>query len=370
MGPTWTVARFAETDVRVHWTFPFVVFWFVVVALDMGHTPASLSAALLLLFLACVCVVAHEYGHVIAARAHGIETKEITMLPIGAVSRLEKNPETREAEIAIAAAGPAVSVALAVTFFLLARAAHDDYFTRLGEVAFATMWGKLFWTNVIIAAINLLPALPMDGGKILRAWGTLLAGDGPATTVTIVLSHLTAVLLAALGFVADPFFWIMAALVWACAVGEARRLRAEALAKELVAGAAVTEDFHYLTPDMSVLPVLEELFSLPQRDFPVLAGADLVGFVSRADLAKGVRGGTEDVLVGAIMRRVYAFARAEEKLSAVLARMTEERLHVMPVIEEDRFVGVIKRAEAQEHEDVHQAQRAAVLDGSGPQRAA
>ncbi len=363
MRMTWKVARLFETDVHVHVSFPLIVIWFVVLAKGIGHTAATLGMALSLFVFACVCILAHEFGHVLVARRYGIKTKEITMLPVGAVSRLEKNPESPAEDLVISAAGPLVSLALALFFYVAAKLAGDPLVGNLTQVAAASIWAKLCWTNVIIALVNLIPALPMDGGKLVKAGLSLVVDHATAARIAAWTSYAAGVILLVYGLRADPFFVILAGVVIYCARQETQRLRAEALAKDPLVKAAVVTDFDFLTPDVALIDVLDDVLTNPQRDLPVLEGDRLCGIVTRDAIKRGLAGGTRRVLVREIMAEEFAVVHVEEKLEEALAWMLAEDLWVMPVTDGEQLVGMLRLSDAEEAQLHFDAQHEALEAG-------
>jgi Zn-dependent protease len=356
----WTVGRFAATDVKVHWSFALLVAWFIAVGIRLGHDPRSLVEAMVLLVLTCACLIGHEFGHVLAAKAHGIATREVTLMPIGALSRLAGTPATPRADFVIAAAGPAVSAVLTGVFGVAALAVEDQHLGNLREVAYATIWGKLYWANLLILAINMLPALPMDGGKILRAGLTGLLGERLATQVAVVTSYGTVVVFTALAFASDPVFGVMAILVLIYAMGESQRLKASAAARPLQVGDALAPSWVSLHPDELLFPRVDELIAHTQREYPVLRDGQLVGVISRIDLARGLGVGDETVTVATAMRIQVSIALHDEPLHAALARMQAARTRAVPVLMNGRFIGMLLRDDGEQEALNHAAQIAAL----------
>lgn len=363
MRKTWKVTSLFGTDVHVHASFPLIVMWFVIVARDAGHSTATLSIALLLFALACLCLLAHEFGHVVAAKRFGIATHEVTLLPIGAVSRLTRNPDSPEHDLLITAAGPAVSLLLAAAFLVAAVLVDDADVWDLTRVASSSLWAKLFWTNVIIAAVNLVPAVPMDGGKLIKAGLTLSIGAARATRIAVVTSYATAAIFLAVAWYIDRFFYILAALVFVCAWREAQRLRAEQLAKHPKVSVAVITEFDYLNPDAQLLEVMDAVLGNPQRDFPVLDGERFTGMVTRGDFTRGLKGGSRTVLVREIMRGEFPVVHADQHLHEVLAWMQAEGHWVLPVTDGVQLIGIVRLADAEAIELFHAAQTAALKAG-------
>jgi len=337
----------------VHVSCAFALAWFVFLAVKMGHNAVSLTASLFLLFVAAVMIVAHEFGHVLAARAYGIKTAEVVVLPIGAVSRLERHPEEPHADMLIAAAGPAVSAVLAVLCWALARETTWAQFDPR-RAPMAGIFVKLFWVNVLVAVLNLLPAQPMDGGRIVRALLEMLFGERVAAVVTVATSLACALGFALVAFSFDFFFGVFALIAGYGAVHQWQDFKARESRRPLTAGQAAATTFECLTPDQVLLPLLDAVFASAQRDFPVLTeDGYLLGMVTREAFAKGMGGGSGGLTAGDVMRTDMPIARAAEPLSTALARMDELKLRVLPVLDGDTLVGLLIREEAEDAQLTH-----------------
>ena len=180
---SWHVGRIAGIDIRVHATFPLLFAWIALSAVRSGATPASVLGTVALILTVFTLVVLHEYAHALVARRFGVHTRDITLLPIGGIARLERMPREPRQELLIALAGPAVNVLLAV--ILYAALALSGDLARLRELdaagtatmTSATALAQLFAINVSLAVFNLLPAFPLDGGRVLRALLAMRGGD-------------------------------------------------------------------------------------------------------------------------------------------------------------------------------------------------
>ena len=230
-------------------------------------------------------------------------------------------------------------------------------------VASGTIWAKLFWMNVIITLVNLMPALPMDGGKLIKAGLSLVTRQATATRIAVGLSYASGVAMLAFGIKVDPFFVLLAFIVVYYARQETQRLRVEALAKDPLVGSAVVTQFAYLAPDDALLDVLDGVLANPQRDLPVLEGANLCGIVSLDAIKKGLAGGSRRVLVREVMAEEYAVVHVEEKLADAMAWMLAEDLWIMPVTDGNQLVGMLRLADAEDIQLEHAAQTEALRAG-------
>ena len=181
---TWSfpIARLLGSEVRIHVTFLLLLAWIGVARYLEGGTAAAVQGVVFSLLI-FACVLAHEFGHAIAARRYGIRTPDITLLPIGGVARLERMPEKPGEEIVVALAGPAVNVVIAAVLLLLGARMDMASLAALENPA-ASMLGQLAAINLFLVVFNLVPAFPMDGGRVLRALLALRRGPAQATRIT------------------------------------------------------------------------------------------------------------------------------------------------------------------------------------------
>jgi stage IV sporulation protein FB len=190
---SYRLGRFFGIDVRVHLSFPLLLAYVGFSARSDGAT--SLAALLHVLFVLAVFVfvVMHEYGHALTARRFGIRTREITLYPVGGVAMLEGMPRRPQEQLWIALAGPAVNFALAAVFALFAT---WNGATVGGLFRYESLWSVLFMVNVMMGAFNLLPALPMDGGRVLKALLAMRMEPLRATAIAARVARYVAVLMA------------------------------------------------------------------------------------------------------------------------------------------------------------------------------
>lgn len=221
MSGAWSFGRVAGIPVRVHWTLVALVVVFGLVQ-GAGALVAIGGAALLF-----ASVVAHEVAHALVARGFGIQTRDIVLTPIGGVARLEGSPETGRAEVAIALAGPAMSLALAAGAWLVGG------FAAQGSVA-ALVLGSLFQSNLMLGLFNLVPAFPMDGGRVLRGVLQERLGLRVATNVATSLGRGIAVAMGLAGIVWSwPSLVLVAVFVWLAGGRERAAAEVEADEREL-----------------------------------------------------------------------------------------------------------------------------------------
>ncbi len=327
----------------IHWTFLILIAWIMAGPLLSGTPGAAAeglrSAAFVLAVFACV--VLHELGHALAARRFGIRTIDITLLPIGGVARLEKMPEKPMQELIVALAGPAVNAVIAalVVPAVLATAGAEA-FTGAAAIGHhrAHFLASLGAVNVTLLLFNLIPAFPMDGGRVLRALLAMSMGRPKATRIAAIVGQALAVVFALLGLLNGHVLLMLVALfVFLGAGAEAHAEQFRSALRGLPASAAMITRFVCLRESDTLRRAVQELLAGSQQDFPVLAdgagAADasaLVGVLTRADLLRALAEGIgadpagDQPTVGAIMRRPCPVALEDEDLQAALDRVRAE----------------------------------------------
>jgi len=233
MKGAWQIGRVAGIVVQVHWTFLLLVGWVVLVHTRDGGGPADALRGVVLTLAVFLCVVLHEFGHALTARRFGIGTRDITLLPIGGVARLVRMPDDPRQELLVAGAGPAVNVAIAVLLLgILLLTGRYVPMTQAARVG-AHFLDQLLLINIVLVVFNLLPAFPMDGGRVLRA---LLALRWPYVQATRWAATAGQTVAVALGFagvaLASPFLVLIALFVFSGARAEARVVEMRALWNE------------------------------------------------------------------------------------------------------------------------------------------
>jgi Zn-dependent protease/CBS domain-containing protein len=282
------VARIAGIDVRLHATFLLLLVWFGAVYYVDGGLGA-MTTGLTFILLLFVCVVLHEFGHALAARAYGIRTPDITLLPIGGVARLERMPDKPWQEFVVALAGPAVNAVIALALYIvIGRGVH------LGDIAavdpgHGDILSKLLAINIILIVFNLLPAFPMDGGRVLRALLATRMKHAKATRIAASIGQIVAVLFGVLGLFGNPMLLFIAVFVFFGAQQEALY----ATAKEDFEEARVASVMQPLPPvftrGMSVLDAVQLAMRDPRGTYPLVdSGLRVIGLVSSVELSRAL----------------------------------------------------------------------------------
>lgn len=340
MKGSFKLGRVLEIDVYLHFTFLLLLGF---VGLAHWMTGRSLAAALtgVLFFTGLfVCVLLHEFGHALAARKYGVATRDITLLPIGGVARLERMPDKPSQELVVALAGPAVNVIIAAGLFLgLSLTGHWQPIETLTTTS-GNLVERLLAVNLFLVLFNLLPAFPMDGGRVLRSLLAMRLDYARATRIAARIGQGMAFVFGFIGLFTNPMLLLIALFVWIGAAQEA----AAAEMKSSFTGAKVREamltDFKTLTPENTLGDAARLILAGSQQDFPVLSRAQVVGMLARAELVTALRTQGEALAVGAVMRRDFATLAPGDPLEAAMSPANVEKGLTMPVLMEGRLVGL------------------------------
>lgn len=289
---TWSfsLGRLLGSELRVHVTFFLLIAWVGMAAYGEGGWPGALEniAFVLALF---ACVVAHEFGHALAARRYGIRTPDITLLPIGGLARLERMPENPRDEIVVALAGPAVNVVIWLILALAGAETRMDDLLRL-DSAEPDFLGRLALVNLFLAIFNMIPAFPMDGGRVFRAALCLTMDRVRATRVAATAGQVVAFMLGFAGLSSgNPILVLIAVFVFVAANAESQDVAMRAVSRRLMARDAMITSFESLSPKDTLNTVAQAVIHTTQHEFPVLdADGKLLGFVTRAALFAALAG--------------------------------------------------------------------------------
>ncbi len=287
----WSIKLFdvAGTAVRIHLTFFLLLAWIAAIHWNRGGAAAAVDGVIFILLL-FLCVVLHEFGHVFAARRYGISTSDVTLLPIGGVASLERMPEKPSQEIVVALAGPAVNLVIAVVLVVLLEARFD--LTQMAQLqeATSTLTGRIAAANVALFVFNLIPAFPMDGGRVLRALLAVPLGYTRATRIAATIGQGLAFVFALLGLLGNPLLILIAVFIFLAASGEAGYVQAREYTRGYLASHAMITSFQTLSPASSIDDAAALLLRTTQQEFPVVDGAGaLRGVLTREALISALQ---------------------------------------------------------------------------------
>jgi stage IV sporulation protein FB len=343
MGWSLNIGSIAGTAVRIHITFLLFLGWIFGAAYVSGGA-ASAWTGLIFILLVFLCVLLHEFGHIFAARAFGVKTPDVVLLPIGGVARLERIPEKPLQEFLIAIAGPAVNIVIALILIGLAGA---DIGSNAAMAAIdndkVSMVDRLATVNLFLALFNLIPAFPMDGGRVLRAILSSRLGFVRATEIAAVIGQGFAFLLGFLGLFYNPILIFIAIFVYLAAASEAHMVALRAVSRGVPAMSATMTRIATLRPEAPIDEAVQVLLQTSQGEFPVVDdGNKPVGLLGRADIIRALKELGPQASVGQVMNKDFATIDRRAPLDDALRVLQEKSAPAIAVVEPDgRLVGLI-----------------------------
>jgi Zn-dependent protease len=355
---SWSIPifRVAGILVRIHVTFLLLLAF---LAWSYYSQAGSAVAAERVFFILLLfgCVLLHEFGHAIAAKAYGINTPDITLLPIGGVARLERMPEKPSQELIVALAGPAVNVAIALGLFLVVGTRGIAGLTDTGSVDHPSLLTKLMVINVWLVLFNLLPAFPMDGGRVVRAVLATRLNYARATQIAATVGQGCAFIFGFLGLFGNPMLIFIALFIYIGASQEAAVAQMRDVSRGMPVSSAMVREFRTLPSDATLLEAVDALLATSQHDFPVLdpSGA-IAGVLLRNDLIGALRKDDPALRVGDIIRRNVPTVTTGTPFDEAFRVMQESNCPAVPVVDRmQRLVGLLTTENVSELMMVHSA---------------
>jgi len=335
------IARISGIDVYLHFTFLLLIAWAALAYWQQEGTADAVVAGVGFILALFACVVLHELGHALVARRFGIRTRSIVLLPIGGIASIERTPKDPRQEILIALAGPAVSFGIAALLWLVLRAGGGiatPETLSLGEGSFLQ---RLMLINLLLGAFNLLPAFPMDGGRVFRALLSLRLGPLRATRIAALVAQAAAILLALAGMRYNLFLVLIALFIWIGATAEAGMASAKSVLSGLTARSAMETRFAVLAPDDSLGRAVTLTLDGSQKDFPVVHDGAVVGVLRQTDLLRGLHDHGKLCRVDQVMQGPPGIMDAGDSLEDVLESLGATPSGLLAVIDQGRLAGII-----------------------------
>ena len=354
MGASLTIGRFAGTYVRLHITFLLFLAWIGVSDYLAGGMAAAVDSIIFLL-LVFLCVTLHEFGHIAMARRFGIRTPEVILSPIGGIASLERIPEQPKQELLVALAGPLVNVVIALLLMAVFGIGLSSY-TTLGFDT-ATLAQRLFVVNVTLVLFNLIPAFPMDGGRVLRAVLAMNMGAPRATALAARIGQGFAALFVVLGLLYNPILMLVGVFIYFAAASEEQSASFTGFAARLTVKDAMEPSPLLLAASQPISAAIEALLASPQKEFPVLdANSRIAGILDRDAMILGLRDQGTAITIGEVMRAsepvfiheplVKAFGRMRQRgekalvvidgAGHIVGVLTQENIAEMMMVESAR----------------------------------
>lgn len=348
MGSSFKILSVRGIDIRLHITFPLILLW---AAFQFGLGSGDVGGAIfgiIAISLLFVLVTLHELGHSFAAQYFGVPVKQIILSPLGGLAQLNRMPEKPIQELVIAIAGPAVNFVIAIlmgSFLLLSGFELNNPLQILAGSASLSIMGiftYVFFYNIMLAVFNLIPGFPLDGGRIFRALLAMKLDYVRATRIAANVGKVVAVGMGIYGLINGGIFLILIAVfIYSAGSQEFQMVRARSVLRGLKVGDVYSDSIYELTPMSTIQQASNLMVYGGQRNFPVLEGERLVGFLTYHDLVRARRTAASHSLITNIMRQDIKPVSYDDDLYEAQEQMQAQRLDTLPVVNGSRFMGVI-----------------------------
>jgi Zn-dependent protease/predicted transcriptional regulator len=338
-----TIGKVAGTAIRIHVTFLMFLAWIGFSALRQGGTDAAIANLVFIVAL-FLCVLLHEFGHILTARRFGIATPDVTLLPIGGVASLERIPEKPSQELLVAIAGPAVNLVIAIALIAAAGATLPDNVGAIDD-ARAGLVARLAVANIFLAVFNMIPAFPMDGGRVLHALLSMKLGPRRALEIAARIGQGLAFVLGVVGLFGNPFLVFIAIFIYMAAAGEARDTVFRDTIKGLVVGDAMETKFATISIGASIGDAVDILLATPQHEFPVVDGhGKPAGLLTRDAIIGALAQKSRDAPVADIAQSPIPTMRVTQDLEKGLADLQAAKSPAISGVNADGgLVGLLTR---------------------------
>ncbi len=302
----------------------------------------GLRGVFMILFVFC-CVTMHELMHSIQARRFGIKVDQIILLPIGGIASMRKMPENPREELLVSFSGPLFNIGIAVVLFypLYTLLGPQDFF-HPSLATWPQTFAYAFWVNPMLAIFNLLPAFPMDGGRVLRAFLAQRMDYQKATRIAVGFGHAFALFFAFWGIRHNNLILIVISIfVYFAASQEGTQVDIKMTLKKFYVQNILSPNFATVSPTSSINEILGLIFQTHQEDFPVVANGHLVGFLPRSQIIYAIHQHGTNRIAGEIMLRSFPTASPEELLSSVQNKLEMSGLRAIPVVKDEKLLGLV-----------------------------
>lgn len=342
MGWSLNLGTIAGTTIRVHFTFLLLLVWIWLMHYQIGGAAAAWQGVVFILAV-FACVVLHEFGHIAAARYFGIATPDITLLPIGGVARLERMPEEPGQELVIAVAGPLVNVAIAALILLVLGGPAAVEQMAVIEDPRADFLVRLAGVNIFLVLFNMIPAFPMDGGRILRAALASRLSWSRATQIAATIGQGLAFVFGFVGLFYNPLLIFIGIFVYLAAAAEAQNAQMREVATSVLVGDVMITEFARLDRSATLDEAIEMLLATTQHEFPVVdSGGHLEGLVTRNDMIRTLKEKGPAAPVTAAMRTDIPRIHYRKCLEESLRLMQQANVPAVAVTDKaGRLVGLL-----------------------------
>jgi len=334
----------AGINIFIHWTFAMLIAFIVFVNYKNGQNAIQIAWSVLFILSVFVTVVLHELGHALTAKNYNIKTKDITLLPIGGLARLERMPEKPMEELIVAIAGPAVNFALAFIthFFISIPQDPEELLAQLSSGVNANNFFLNFYiVNLLLAVFNLIPAFPMDGGRILRALLTFKLERHIATRIAARIGQFIALCFIFIGVTTNPILILIGLFVIIAAQMETESVTYKNLFKGYKVRDVVMKYYQTIDIDEKLKKAIEMILESEHKKFLVMQNNVLVGTLNNDQIIKALSSKGEEEYIYNVMDKNLTYVDINTELEKIVERVYEKKSTILLVKENDQLIGIL-----------------------------
>jgi Zn-dependent protease/CBS domain-containing protein len=345
----WSIpaGRLFGVDLRIHLSFFFLFIFVLWTNPGSRQSAAAGPRSLALVGIIFACVVLHELAHALVSMHAGIPAKAVILLPIGGVTLMDESrqpahtsPDSWKRDIRIAMVGPLANLLIAfIAGSILLSVAPEIKLWQRPYVTSDNLLRSLVWINLFIGAINLLPAYPLDGGRVLRALFARKMDSVRATRRAVSIGQTFAMMFMFAG-IFDLWLTLVGLFLFAAAQLEERSAVFQSVLENVQLEDVMLTDFATLSPADTLEDALDKAVHSLQDDFPVIRGSDMVGVISKQKILEALRS-EGNGYVQAVMNRLFEVAQKKETLASAFRKLTSRNLSIIPIVEDERLVGIV-----------------------------
>ncbi len=343
MKGSFKLGNIAGIGIFIHWSFTLLIAYIVYSNYRAGHSAEQITWAIIFVLSIFVTVFFHELGHALAAKKYNIKTKDITILPIGGVARLERIPEKPKEELVVALAGPLVNVAIAAVtgFFITVPDLKELTIQLSGGVNQSNFFLNFFIVNIWLAIFNLIPAFPMDGGRVLRAILAMKFERHLATKIAARIGQLLAVAFIFIGFNGNPFLIFIGLFIILGAQAEVEMTKAGFMLKGIFVKDIVMKHFETINANDLVETAVKQLLNGQCKNFLVISGGHPVGSLSRDEIIEALSNSGNTATIDTVMNRNTLQLHVNESIEEAYQKMLVNKNGLATVYDNREFIGVL-----------------------------
>jgi len=337
-----SIGKIAGIQIFIHWSFPLIILWIIFSNVRSGLNTEQIIWSVLFVLTLFVCVTLHELGHALAAKRFHIKTKDITLLPIGGVARLENMPEKPMQELIVALAGPAVNVIIFLILYIALQIASIPFdFTAITHITADNFLFNLAILNIWLAVFNMIPAFPMDGGRVLRALLAMKLNRSLATQIAGRIGQVIAMGFVLLGFFGNPFMIFIGIFIFLAAMTETEMVKTQSVLKGHTIGELTMKQLPILNRTDTIEKAVQLLLDGQAKNFLVMDGESPYGTLNRDGIIKALTAHGSKITVETVTDNNIGYIEDAEPVEKALLLMQQHKYPLLIVTKKKELYGVV-----------------------------